>query len=57
MVIKIKMKSKVFILLLGKRAKYAPRIPATAPDAPSIGMEPPGSIEYWVKPAAIPDNK
>lgn len=53
----IKMKTKVLILLLGKRAKYAPKIPATAPEAPSIGIEPPGSTEYWVNPAAIPDKR
>lgn len=56
-VTKIKINTKVLILLLGKRAKYAPNTPATAPEAPSMGIELVGVIKYWVKPAATPEAR
>lgn|SRR3989344_5904624 len=47
----------VFIWWWGNRIKYAPKAPATAPDAPSMGIVDVGANTYCVKPPTIPDPK
>ena len=49
--------TKTSTLALGKKTRYAPKTPATAPDAPSIGISELERNRYWTKKPTVPEKR